>query len=87
MQIKRWTYKGKHTKKARKLKIFEKRMAGADDAYNLMVREFTERMKRPYRRIATSKYGASAYLRFTEAASQPRYYEADTRSFLYMIDS
>jgi hypothetical protein len=36
MQIKRWTYKGKPTKKARKLKIFEKGMAGKADVYDLL---------------------------------------------------
>jgi hypothetical protein len=35
MQIKRWTYKGKPTKKARKLKIIEKGMA---EAYNLLLK-------------------------------------------------
>ncbi len=38
MQIKRWTYKGKPTKKARKLKILEKGMAEAAEAYNLLLK-------------------------------------------------
>ena len=37
-KTKRWTYKGKPTKKARKLKILEMRMAGAIEAYNLLLK-------------------------------------------------
>ncbi|MFX0200977.1 MAG: hypothetical protein ACFFCW_33070 [Candidatus Hodarchaeota archaeon] len=37
-QIKRWTYKGKPTKKAQKLQILERRMEGAADAYNLLLK-------------------------------------------------
>ena len=37
-KTKRWTYKGKPTKKARKLKILEKRMDGRADVYDLLLK-------------------------------------------------
>jgi len=37
-KTRRWTYKGKPTKKARKLQILERRMEGAADAYNLLLK-------------------------------------------------
>ena len=37
-KTKRWTYKGKPTKKARKLKILEKGMAGVADVYDLLLK-------------------------------------------------
>lgn len=37
-KTKRWTYKGKPTKKARKLKVLEKQMASLVDAYNLLLK-------------------------------------------------
>ncbi|HUU19733.1 MAG TPA: hypothetical protein VMW72_21460 [Sedimentisphaerales bacterium] len=37
-KTKRWTYKGKPTKKARKLKSLEKRMAGVADVYDLLLK-------------------------------------------------
>ncbi|MHC4556899.1 MAG: hypothetical protein ACYTFW_04460 [Planctomycetota bacterium] len=36
-KTKRWTYKGKPTKKARKLKILERRMEGVLDAYDALL--------------------------------------------------
>ncbi len=38
MKTKRWTYKGKPTKKAQKLKILEKAMAGKADVYDLLLK-------------------------------------------------
>jgi len=38
MQIKRWTYKGKPTKKARKLKILEGGISGVLDAYDALLK-------------------------------------------------
>ena len=37
-KIKRWTWRGKPTKKARKLKVLERKMEGAIDVYNALLK-------------------------------------------------